>query len=70
VRDTVLATMSAVPAAGAVSLQLLDRRNALLQNHLLLLERLDLQLGLLQIRFCAVSLLISAFSLFSWFCQV
>src|SRR5439155_11842255 len=36
--------------AGAVALQLLDRRDSLLQDYLLFLEGLDLQLGLLQIR--------------------
>src|SRR2546430_9655385 len=35
--------------AGAVALQLLDRRDSLLQDYLLFLEGLDLQLGLLQI---------------------
>jgi len=72
VRDTVLATISSsfLPA-GAVALQLLDRRNSLLQDYLLLFERFDLQLVCFQIRsFAPSNLLISAFSLFSWFCHV
>ncbi len=52
VRETVLATMSSNSCPPVRSrLQLLNRRNPLLQNHLLFLERFHLQLDLFQLRF-------------------